>query len=438
MQRREFIKAGAAAVAMPAILKAAAADQKIRMGFIGVGNRGTQLMHLFMNFPDVEVTALCDVYEPYLHRRERDFDPKFLEWGLKGRLPSFTAKDGSLKRHEAALAARVAAGQCRLYADYRRLLEDRNVDAVCIATPDHWHAIMTIDAICAGKDVYCEKPISLSIEEGEAVMRAAELYQRIYQGGVQRRNVGNFVTAMRLATSGRLGRVHTVHAGMARMGVSAVNHYLPEEPLPDKKDLDWDLWTGPAPLRAYNSAYVFKHKWHDEYDYHGDLSEWGSHTIDLCQLALGRAFTAPVKYVPVSPKEVHAFYPDGVKMVLRSGGFRDSCAIRLEGDEGWVETDDSGSVYVSDPLLLEGHTIRHESWARPVQHPAEFIACVRSRLRASAPADSLHMTHVACHAASVAYHLNRTLAFDLASRTFPQDADATKLLKRSNRAPWTL
>ena len=177
------------------------------------------------------------------------------------------------------------------------------------------------------------------------------------------------------------------------------------------------------------------------YEYpHSDVgvSEWGSHTIDLCQLALGRAFTAPVKYVPVSPKEVHAFYPDGVKMVLRSGGFRDSCAIRLEGDEGWVETDDSGSVYVSDPLLLEGHTIRHESWARPVQHPAEFIACVRSRLRASAPADSLHMTHVACHAASVAYHLNRTLAFDLASRTFPQDADATKLLKRSNRAPWTL
>ena len=103
MQRREFIKAGAAAVAMPAILRAAAADQKIRMGFIGVGNRGTQLMHLFMNFPDVEVTALCDVYEPYLHRREQDFDPKFLEWGLKGRLPSFTAKDGSLKRHEAAV-----------------------------------------------------------------------------------------------------------------------------------------------------------------------------------------------------------------------------------------------------------------------------------------------------------------------------------------------
>jgi len=285
--------------------------------------------------------------------------------------------------------------------------------------------------------VYCEKPISLSIEEGEAVMRASELYRRIYQGGVQRRNVGNFVTAMRLASSGRLGRVHTVHAGMAVMGRSAVNHCLPEEPLPDKNDLDWDLWTGPAPLRSFNSALVMKGQWHGEYDFHGDLSEWGSHTIDLCQLALGRELTAPVKYVPVNATELDAYYADGVKMVLRRG-FKDSCAIRLEGDEGWVETDDSGSVYVSDPLLLEGHTIRHEKWSRPVAHPAEFIACVRSRLRASAPADSLHFSHVACHAASVAYHLDRKMDFDLKSFTFPGQEDANRLLKRNDRAPWKL
>ena len=119
-------------------------------------------------------------------------------------------------------------------------------------------------------------------------------------------------------------------------------------------------------------------------------------------------------------------------------GFKDSCAIRLEGDEGWVETDDSGNVYVSDPLLLEGHTIRHESWARPVAHPAEFIACVRSRLRASAPADALHFSHVACHAASVAYHLNREMAFDLRTVTAPGQDDATRQLERSDRAPSTL
>ncbi|MGN0847230.1 MAG: Gfo/Idh/MocA family protein [Kiritimatiellia bacterium] len=383
-------------------------SKTITMAILGAGARGRQMLPVFLNQPGVRFLAACDALRA---RRE---------WA-KAEIDAYNGNT-----------------DCRLYADFREMLARPDIDALYIATGDRWHARLAIAAMRAGKDVYCEKPIALSIEEGEAVMRASELYQRIYQGGVQRRNVGNFVTAMRLATSGRLGRVHTVHAGMAPMGRSAANHYLPEEPLPDKRDFDWDMWTGPAPLRPYNAQYVLNHKWHDEYDYHGDLSEWGSHTIDLCQLALGRELTAPVKYVPVGPGEIDAFYPDGVKLVMRSTGFEDSCAIRLEGDEGWVETDDSGGVAVSNPLLLEGHTIRHESWARPVQHPAEFIACVRSRLRASAPADSLHMTHVACHAASVAFHLNRAMAFDLKTFTFPGHADATQLLKRSNRAPWVL
>ena len=154
MQRRDFIKVGAAAAVAPAIVRAAAAPQKVRMGFIGVGNRGTQVLHLFMRQPDVEVTALCDIYDPYLKRDESAFDPKFLEWGLKGRLPIFNGKDGKLLPQEQTVLDAVKARTCKLYTDYRRLLEDPNVDAVYIATPDHWHAIMTIDAIKAGKDVY--------------------------------------------------------------------------------------------------------------------------------------------------------------------------------------------------------------------------------------------------------------------------------------------
>lgn len=382
-------------------------SKTITMAIIGVGSRGRQMLPVFLNQPGVRFLAACDVV------RERS------EWAKE----QIDAYNGNK--------------DCVIYSDFRELLARKDIDALYIATGDRWHARLAIAAMRSGKDVYCEKPIALSIEEGEAVMRASELYQRVYQGGVQRRNVGNFVTAMKLATSGRLGRVHTVHAGMAWMGRSVENHYLPEQPLPDKKDIDWDIWLGPAPVRAYNSDYVLKSKWHQEYDFHGDLSEWGSHTIDLCQLALGRELTAPTKYVPVGPQEMHAFYPDGVKMVLRSN-FKETCAIRLEGDEGWVETGDSGTVKVSNPILLEGHTIRHENWARPVQHPAEFIACVRSRLRASAPADSLHMTHVACHAATVAYHLNRAMDFDLKSFSFPGHSDANKRLVRSNRAPWTL
>ena len=412
MSRRGFlVRSSLAACALAAHRTWAQAatppSRTITMAIIGAGGRGRQMLPVFLNQPGVRFIAACDAV------RERR------EWAKQ----QIDAYNGN--------------ADCAVYDDYRELLARKDLDALYIATGDRWHARLSIAAMRAGKDVYCEKPISLSIAEGEAVMRAAELYQRIYQGGVQRRNVGNFKTAMKLAQSGRLGRVHTVHAGMATMGRSAVNHYLPEQPLPPRGDLFWDMWVGPAPMRAYNSAYVMKSAWHAEYDFHGDLSEWGSHTIDLCQLALGRELTAPTKYVPIGPEEVHAFYPDGVKMVLRRK-FKDTCGIRLEGDEGWVETDDSGSVYVSDPLFLEGHTIVHEDWCRPVAHPAEFIACIRSRLQASAPADSLHMTHVACHAATVAFHLNRAMDFDLKSFTFPGHADATKLLVRSDRAPWQL
>lgn len=411
--RREFLFQSAAVACVLGTQRtwaqaATPPSRTITMAIIGLGGRGRQMLPVFLNQKGVRFLAVCDV------ARERR------EWGKQ----QVDAYNGNT--------------DCTMYRDYRELLARTDIDALYIATGDRWHARLAIAAMRAGKDVYCEKPIALSIEEGEAVMRASQLYGRIYQGGVQRRNVGNFVTAMKLAQSGRLGRVHTLHAGMGAMGRSSVNHFLPEQPLPDKNDIDWELWTGPSPMRAFNADYVMKGSWHCEYDYHGDLTEWGSHTVDLCQLALGRELTAPTKYVPVNPKEVHAFYPDGVKLVFREKGFKGSCAIRIEGDEGWVETDDTGNMYVSNPLLLEGHTIRHESWARPVAHPAEFISCVRSRLRASAPADALHFSHVACHAATVAYHLNQTLAFDLKTFSFPGQDEANKRLKRSNRAPWIL
>ena len=405
--RRGFLAAATAAALAPRA-RGFTPLNTIHMGIIGLGGRGRQMLPVFLGQPGVRFVGVCDVV---MNRRV---------WG-KAQVDAHNGDDA-----------------CKMHRDWREMLARPDIDALYIATGDRWHARLAIAAMRAGKDVYCEKPIALSIAEGEAVMRASELYQRIYQGGVQRRNVGNFVRALDIARSGRIGRLKTLHAGMAAMGRSAKNHYLPEQPLPKKEEIDWDMWTGPAPMRAFNSEYVLKGRWHSEYDYHGDLSEWGSHTIDLCQLALGRELTAPVRYVPVGPKEVRAYYKDGVELVLRQEGFKNSCAVRFEGEEGWVEADDSGAVYVSDNRLLDGHAIKHESWQRPVAHPAEFIACVRSRLRPSAPADALHFSHVACHAATVAYHMNRELVFDLATCTFPGQPEANKRLIRSNRAPWLL
>ena len=376
------------------------------MGFVGVGGRATQLLPVFMNLNDVHILAVCDV------NRERR------------------------ERAKATVDAFYGNADCSSYRDIRELIARPDIDALYIATGDRWHARLAILAMQAGKDVYCEKPISLSMREGEAVSAVANRYQRIYQGGVQRRNVGNFVTAMTLAKSGRLGHLHTLHAGMATMGHSAANHFLPEEASPDPDLLDWNTWLGPAPWRPFNPAYI--RSWHGEYDFHGDLTEWGSHTVDLCQLTLGREHTAPVRYTPEAETTLTARYADGVKIVMRQKGFRNSCAVRFEGDEGWVETDDSGDIYVSSPTLLEARKVQTESWMRPVAHPAEFIACVKSRKTPSAPPDSLHFSHVCCHAATIAYHLGRELTFDPSTLTFAKDDAANRLRDRSSRAPWRI
>jgi len=382
-------------------------SNSVTMGFIGLGGRATQLLPVFMNLNDVRVLAVCDVNR---ERRER----------AKATVDAFNGNT-----------------DCASFCDFRELLARPDIDALYIATGDRWHARLAIYAMQAGKDVYCEKPISLSMREGEAVVAAANRHQRIYQGGVQRRNVGNFMTAMSLAKGGRLGRLHTLHAGMAGMGRSAKNTFFDAEPTPKPEDLDWNMWLGPTPWRPYSSQYISK-GWHSQYDYHGDLTEWGSHTIDLCQLVLGREHTAPLRYTPESPSSMTAHYADGVKLVLRQPGFRNSCAVRFEGDEGWVETDDSGDIQVSSPALLDSRSIQTESWMRPVAHPAEFIASVKSRAATSAPPDSLHFTHVACHAATIAYHLNRELTFDPATLSFAKDAEANRLINRPSRSPWHL
>ena len=378
----------------------------VTMGFIGNGGRASQLLPVFLNLNDTRVLAVCDV------NRERR------------------------ERAKATVDAYYGNADCTAFRDFRELLARPDIDALYIATGDRWHAQLAIQAMKAGKDVYCEKPISLSMREGEAVVAAAQRYQRIYQGGVQRRNVGNFVTAMALARSGRLGHLQTLHAGMATMGHSATNHFLPTEPAPDPDDIDWNMWLGPAPWRPYNVKYL--KAWHGEYDFHGDLTEWGSHTIDLCQLVLGRERTAPVRYTPGNETSMTAHYADGIKFVLRQKGFRNTCAVRFEGDEGWVETDDSGDIQLSSPTLLDNRKIQTENWMRPVAHPAEFIACVKSRQTTSAPPDALHFTHVACHAATIAYHLNRELTFDPATLAFAKDVEANRLINRTCRAPWYL
>ena len=290
MKRRDFITSSLAAVGaatVPNILRAGS-KEKVRMGFIGVGNRGTQLMHIFMKDPKVEVTALCDIYEPNLRRDDAAFDPKFSDWGLRGRLPNFRDKDGSLKRQEVELAARIKSRTCRLYADYKALLADPNVDAVCIATPDHWHAIQTIGAIKAGKDVYCEKPLTATIAEGRAMVNAQKNSSQIVAVGLNRRGNDAYRALKRELATNAYGTFRTGRAArVSNIFPNGLGRCPPCEP---PKGLDWNAWLGPRAYRPYKyttAPYYFR--WHTEFS--SQVGNWGVHYLDAMRWMMGE--TAP-------------------------------------------------------------------------------------------------------------------------------------------------
>lgn len=392
------------------ILKAYGANppsEKINLAFIGYGGRTKQMLPIFLHNPEVKTRAVCEVIGERRNAAKRVVDDFY---GNK---------------------------DCDAYRDFREMIDRPDIDALYIATGDRWHAQLAIQAMRAGKDVYCEKPISLSMRESAAVVETAERYKRVYQGGVQRRGIDNFKAALQAVQSGRLGKVHTMHAGMVPMGRSSKNNFFKPLPEPAVDIADWNMWIGPAPWRDFNPKYY--ESWHTEYDFHGDLTEWGSHTVDLCQVATDRLFDAPVRYVPdMRKRTLTAFFEDGLKLVMRKEGFKSSCAVRFEGENGWVEADDSGQTHTSSPDLIERRKVKGEAWSKPLGHIGNFIACVKSRRKPIAPAEELHFPHLACHAATIAYQMGKELKFNPAKMEFIDDAQANRLRNRQCRAPWKL
>lgn len=272
MQRRDFIKGAAAAVAAPYIGRADGG--KVRMGFIGVGNRGSQLLQSFMRMPDVEVAALCDVYEPYLRRDHAAIDPKILEFcSLDGKEPWFIPNlDEKFEKAP------------RLYRDYRKLLEDKDVDAVCIATPDHWHALQLVDSVRAGKDVFCEKPLSATVAEGRFMVTEAEKSGRVVAVGIQRRSSESYRRLKEHIMSGRYGRLLGCrHFWAANYGPFGVGRSAPCKP---SAGLDWDAWLGPREWREFRytlAPYMFR--W--DIDFSNQLANQGVHSLDSFRDMMG-------------------------------------------------------------------------------------------------------------------------------------------------------
>ena len=380
-------------------------SEKIIMGGLGIGPRGMSDLQIFLHEPDVRFIAVADAQASRRNAVKSMVDNHYGD------------------------------NKCEVYSDFRKLLERKDIDALLIATGDRWHALASILAAKAGKDMYCEKPCSMTIAESIELRDTIRRYARVYQAGTQRRSVGNFVFAVELARKGKLGKLVTVHANTLHPATS--HDWLPEEPLPPKEEVDWDEWLGPNPWRPFNKRYV-QGGWRGYFDFHGGgILEWGSHTVDLCQWANNADDTAPIEYEP-NPDGVVAKYANGVKLVMRSKGWLGlgTCSVRFEGENGWVETGDGGEVKLEPESLRGGRKILTESVGRPMSHIRNFLDCVKSRGQPAANADVSCQSHIACHAAYIAWQLNRKLLFDPVKVEFIGDEEANRMKSRAYREPY--
>jgi len=435
--RRQFLAqaASAAVAATPLVIRATAlgsetrpaASQRITMGCIGLGGRGTVNMETFLGHPEVQIVALCDVdagstrYEDAWHR---GLEP------AKGKV-------------EAHYAAERTSGDYRgvsTYRDFRELLARDDIDAVCIATPDHWHAPMVVAAAQAGKDIYCEKPLSLTIRDGQAMVAAVQRYGRVFQCGSQRRSDAKCRRSCELVRNGRIGRLHTVRVGLpgGHWIRSNAKKTFNVEPVP--AGFDYDLWLGPAPW----APYIFNRchwNWRWNLDYSGgNVTDWGAHMIDMAHWGMGCDDTGPVEvegrgtwparqdlWNAATGFEFTCTYANGVKMIVTNGG-----PNRFEGSEGWVDL--AGATHPAGLAAVDIGPDEIHLYESRSQH-GNFLDCVQSRARTAAPVETAHRSISVAHLGNIAMQVGRRIRWD-PDREEILDDDAARLLGRPKREPW--
>jgi hypothetical protein len=426
LTRRTFLRRAAAAAAVPYIVPASVfgrdgkvpPSERIILGGMGVGNRGRHDLNWMLPEPDVQFVAICD------------------------------AKKSSRENVKRIVDTRYGNKDCKMYSDMREFLAERtDIDVLLIATGDRWHSLAAIMAMRAGKDVYSEKPSSMTIAEGQAVVETARRYRRIYQTGTQRLSEGNFTFCNEMVRLGRLGEVHTVRAHIAPWDAAELRHdWLPAEPEPPKEEVDWDQWLGPCPWRPYNKAYI-RGAWRGHYDFHTScIGEWGAHTFAQCQVGIGAWETSGIEYKYVKNKTgdgMEVLFANGIKMVLQLKGWRGSCGVKYEGTEGWVAAADGYSKPdVSSPAMLDDfRKLVYDYQARtqrPMSHVRNLLDCVKSRRQTVSNPVMMHRTMTTVHAANICMWLKRDMRFDPVKEEFINDPEANRLRSRAMREPWMI
>ena len=438
--RRDFLRVAAAgAIGFPMVVRSQtlgqnAPSKRITLGIIGCGNQAEQDLKQWLPMEDVQVVAVCDVNRAgYGYKNDKQF---------LGREPT---RDTVNK----AYAERTASGTfkgCDMYVDYREVLARKDIDTVAIITPDHWHAIQTIQAAAAGKDIYCQKPLGLTVQDGQEMIKAVRKYNRVLQTGSQWRSaeaVRHFCEAVRNGAVGKPGRVVTY--------VAKNNFEGPGpgwQPMPVPEGFNYDMWLGPAPKVPYHKDRCF-YRFRFVSDYSGgQTTNFGHHAIGVAMWALGLDETGP--------EEV---WNKGAEWPLKgdlfdtatkvhfgcrfAGGLELECltspksfGVRVEGEKGWIETN-GRKIEASSPELAkwvpQPDSVR--LYNSP-NHYRNFIDCVRSRGVPAESVDTGHRVSTVCHLGNIAMKLDRKLRWDPKAEQFVGDDEAAKRLQSTHRAPW--
>ena len=451
MRRRKFLQMGSASVLTVAAtprLRAVGANNRVNVGLIGCGGRGRYVAGHMRNVAGVKFAAVCDVYEKNL-----------------------------------ASAARWAGDGVKTYQDFRQLLDDRDVDVVLIATPDHWHAMPAVLACQAGKDVYVEKPLAHNIKEGRAIVEASRKYQRVVQTGTQQRSAGHFDDMRQIVQSGQLGKVHSVRIWNYRNIYPRGIGRSPDSAPP--KEVDWDFYLGPAPKVPFNrNRFVNRFRWF--WDYAGGIvTDWGTHRIDSMHQVMGvdqpRSISAiGGRFELDDGGEV----PDTMQVSYEYAGFivsYEACALNAHGcggrtpgrayyganglldrPNGLAFHGTSGTLFADRlgfevyPELQPGVAI-HRRQPEEITpdlfrmqprdgsaadstflHTENFIQCVRTREKPLADVEIGHRSTIAAHLANISYRTGHKLTWDASQEAIVDDAQASMLLGRNARKPWDI
>ncbi len=393
-------------MALPAVLRSGSiasaagpsANDRVGIGFIGTGGRGSDHLSVYAQSRKFPAVAVCDVEAANRQRAAKSVGP-----------------------------------ECGQHNDYREVLERKDVDAVVISTPDHWHAMMAIHACEAGKDVFCEKPLSLTIVQARAMANAARRYERVFQTGSQQRSSGEFRRACELVRSGRIGKIREV---MVNVWGTSKPCTLPAEDPP--AGMDWDRWIGPAPWRPFNKQ-LHPYHWRNYRDFSGgSMTDWGAHHLDIVQWGLGMDDSGPVEILPpegTGPQYVTYRYANGV--VVKCGETAVQ-GVRFVGDYGKINVNRGYFQAAPEEVATEPLGPADVNLYRSPGHHEDWQQCIRTRGRPITDVEIGARSVTVCHLGNIAIWLNRKLQWDPFKEQMVGDPEAARWLDRPTRAPYHL